>query len=169
MALGYARNAFHVTRVAEDVGGDDGARVAIDARFDRLRVQIPAGLVDVGENRTDTFPLQRAGGGHEAERGRNGAARQTQRTIGDLQRQGAVVSEDDVAHTQVFTQAFLQLGNQRAVIGQPTGRIDAVDIAEKLGFVAQVRLGDIDHHGCPYRRHIEIGRRCSGLFGHTAR
>ncbi len=159
ISLGHLGDGFHIAGVAEDVGGDNRARIALDPLFDGLRIQVPAGLVDVDEDRPDTFPLQRAGGGDEAERRGDGAAGQLQCPIGDLQRQGAVVGEHDVANAEVIAQTLFQFGDERPVIGQPAGRIDAVHVAHELAFVTQIRLGDIDHRDVPIGSHVEIEKR----------
>ncbi len=154
MPLCNLRDSLNVARIAEDMGGHDRLGVGLYPRFDRLGIQVPGGLVDVREYRPDALPLQRTGGGDETERSCDGAAGEIQCPISDLQRQGPVVGQDDIPDTQVIAQPLLQLSHQRAMIGQPTGCVDAVDVAQEFGFIAQIRFGDIDHLDVLIGRHV---------------
>ena len=67
-------DALHIAGVAEYMSRDDGRGVPLDVSFDLLRVEVPGIRIDIGEDRPDAFPLQRTGGGDEAERGSDGTA-----------------------------------------------------------------------------------------------
>ena len=144
-ATGDFFDAFNGARVAEHVSADDGRGVRHDAAFDVLGRNVPGLGVDVSEDRADAFPLQRAAGGHEAERGGHCTAAQAQRAVGDLKGEGTVVGEDDVLDTQIVFEALLQFTHQRAMVGQPATGIDAFDISLELVDIAQVGLGYVDH------------------------
>ncbi len=120
MPTGYARDAFHVTGVAEHVGRHDRTGLAVDSRLDGIGVQVPGSPVYIGKYRADTLPLQRTGRGDKTERCGNGVAGQAQCPVGNLQCKRTVVGQDDIPDPKVVAQARFELRHERAVIGQPT-------------------------------------------------
>nr|GFC53109.1 hypothetical protein [Tanacetum cinerariifolium] len=112
-ATGDFFDAFNGARVAEHVSADDGRGVRHDAAFDVLGRNVPA------------------------ERRGHCAAAQAQGTIGDLKGEGTVVGEDDVLDAQVVLEALLQFTHQRAMVGQPTPGVDALDVSLELVDITQ--------------------------------